>query len=224
LAITVHDEIRYVVREEDKYRAAMALQVSNVWTRAMFSQQMGINDLPQACAYFSAVDIDHVLRKEVDMDCITPSHHEKIPHGESVDITTLLSKPSSRLDPSIIPTDPPNLSSIVYSPRIPVMETLQSNSDINFLRAQITADDKELREIIKDQRKLTEGDAPPKKRATKTRNILPYQAHAHLMEEPMVVSELLNNKFRSGYETGKQKPWGWERHAATPKARPTTRW
>jgi DNA polymerase gamma 1 len=224
LAITVHDEIRYVVREEDKYRAAMALQVSNVWTRAMFSQQMGINDLPQACAYFSAVDIDHVLRKEVDMDCITPSHYEKIPHGESVDITTLLSKPSSRLDPSIIPTDPPNLSSIVYSPRIPVMETLQSNSDINFLKAQITADDKELREIIKDQRKLTEGDAPPKKRATKTRNILPYQAHAHLMEEPMVVSELLNNKFRSGYETGKQKPWGWERHAATPRARPTTRW
>ena len=224
LAITVHDEIRYVVREEDKYRAAMALQVSNVWTRAMFSQQMGINDLPQACAYFSAVDIDHVLRKEVDMDCITPSHHEKIPHGESVDITTLLSNPSSRLDPSIIPTDPPNLSSIVYTPRIPVMETLQSNSDINFLKAQITADDKELREIIKDQRKLTEGDAPPKKRATKTRNILPYQAHAHLMEEPMVVSELLNNKFRSGYETGKQKPWGWERHAATPKARPTTRW
>jgi DNA polymerase gamma 1 len=224
LAITVHDEIRYVVREEDKYRAAMALQVSNVWTRAMFSQQMGINDLPQACAYFSAVDIDHVLRKEVDMDCITPSHHEKIPHGESVDIATLLSKPSSRLDPSIIPTDPPNLSSIIYTPRIPVMETLQSNSDINFLKAQITADDKELREIIKDQRKLTEGDASPKKRATKTRNILPYQAHAHLMEEPMVVSELLNNKFRSGYETGKQKPWGWERHAATPKARATTRW
>jgi DNA polymerase gamma 1 len=224
LAITVHDEIRYVVREEDKYRAAMALQVSNVWTRAMFSQQMGINDLPQACAYFSAVDIDHVLRKEVDMDCITPSHHEKIPHGESVDITTLLSKPSSRLDPSIIPTDPPNLSSIVYTPRIPVMETLQSNSDINFLKAQITADDKELREIIKDQRKLTEGDAPPKKRATKSRNILPYQAHAHLMEEPMVVSELLNNKFKSGYEISKQKPWGWERHTATPKARPTTRW
>lgn len=226
LAITVHDEIRYVVREEDKYRAAMALQVSNVWTRAMFSQQMGINDLPQACAYFSAVDIDHVLRKEVDMDCITPSHHEKIPHGESVDITTLLSKPSSRLDPSIIPTDPPNLSSIVYTPRIPVMETLQSNSDINFLKAQITAEDKELREIIKDQRKLTEGDAPPKKRATKARNILPYQAHAHLMEEPMVVSDLLNNKFKSGYETSKQKPWGWERHGATatPRARPTSRW
>jgi DNA polymerase gamma 1 len=92
LAITVHDEIRYLVREEDKYKAAMALQVSNVWTRSMFSQQMGINDLPQACAYFSAVDIDHVLRKEVDMDCVTPSHPEKIPHGESLDIIQLHEK------------------------------------------------------------------------------------------------------------------------------------
>jgi len=225
LAITVHDEIRYLVREEDKYRAAMALQISNVWTRAMFSQQMGIHDLPQACAYFSAVDIDHVLRKEVDMDCITPSHHEKIPHGESLDITTLLSKPTSHLDPSIIPTDPPNLSSIPYTPRIPVMETLQSNSDLSFLKAQITADDKELREIIKEQRKLIESETPfLKKRVTKQRSILPYQAHAQLMEEPKIVSELLGNKFRSGFESGKQKNWGWERQAQMNKPRVSTRW
>jgi DNA polymerase gamma 1 len=42
LAITVHDEIRYLVAQRDRYRAAMALQISNLWTRAMFSQQMGI--------------------------------------------------------------------------------------------------------------------------------------------------------------------------------------
>jgi len=47
LALTVHDEIRYLVKDEDKYRASMALQVSNLWTRAMFAQQMGIDDLPQ---------------------------------------------------------------------------------------------------------------------------------------------------------------------------------
>jgi DNA polymerase gamma 1 len=194
----------------------------------MFSQQMGINDLPQACAYFSAVDIDHVLRKEVDMDCITPSHHLKIPHGESLDITTLLSNPTSHLDPSIIPTDPPNLASITYTPRIPVMETLKSNSDVNFLKAQITADDKELREIIKDQRKLTEGDAPPKKRATnKSRSILPYHSHPHLVEEPILVSDVFGgNNFRNGFgsESGKQKNWGWERNASVSRARPATRW
>ncbi|KAG4433168.1 DNA-directed DNA polymerase gamma mip1 [Cadophora sp. M221] len=229
LAITVHDEIRYIVSEKDKYRAAMALQVSNVWTRSMFSQQVGINDLPQSCAYFSAVDIDHVLRKEVDMDCITPSHHGKIPHGESIDITTLLTKPSSYLDPSIISTDPPNVSSIPYTPRTPVMETLSSNTDISFLKAQITADDKELRDILKDQRKASEGDAPPKKRAVKTRNILPYQAHAHLIEDTKSVSDLLGNDFRnsfqnSGYQnSGGKKSWGWDK-PSTIRARPTTRW
>jgi DNA polymerase gamma 1 len=216
LAITVHDEIRYVVRDEDKYRAAMALQISNVWTRAMFSQQMGINDLPQSCAYFSAVDIDHVLRKEVDMDCITPSHREKIPHGESLDIQTLLSKPSSYLDPAIIPTDPPNLSEITYTPRVPVMETLQSsNTSLTFLKAQITADDKELRDIIKEQKQLdSEGEEmKPKERKKRERSILPYQAHPHLMEEPMIVSDVLGSRgFKHGYENGKGKQWGWERN------------
>jgi len=47
LSLTVHDEIRYIVTEEDAYRAAMALQISNLWTRAMFSEQVGINDVPQ---------------------------------------------------------------------------------------------------------------------------------------------------------------------------------
>jgi DNA polymerase gamma 1 len=226
LAITVHDEIRYLVREEDKYRAAMALQVSNVWTRAMFSQQVGINDLPQSCAYFSAVDIDHVLRKEVDMDCITPSHLEKIPHGESLDITTLLANPASTLDPSIIPTTPIDLSSITYTPRIPVMENLSSNSNINFLRAQITADDKELRDILKDQRKLAEADSPPRKRTTTTKNrkIQPYEAHPHLMEEPTPLYSDWDTKYKQSFQKTGAKTWGWERHTATARARPTSRW
>jgi DNA polymerase gamma 1 len=229
LAITVHDEIRYLVKEEDKYRAAMALQISNVWTRAMFSQQMGINDLPQACAYFSAVDIDHVLRKEVDMDCITPSHLTKIPHGESVDITTLLANPASFLDPSIIPTNPPQLESIAYTPRISVMETIQGNYDISFLKAQITADDKELREIIRDQKKISDAESgvvKPKKEK-KQRTVLPYQSHPHLMEEPMIVSDVLGgNRFNGGghFENGRGKSWGWERQAPRSGPRSVSRW
>ncbi|KAK8090141.1 DNA polymerase family A [Apiospora hydei] len=156
LSITVHDEIRYLVKNEDKYRAAMALQVANLWTRAMFAQQVGINDLPQSCAYFSAVDIDNVLRKEVDMDCITPSHSTPIPHGESIDIMQLLAKgPEAFLDPAIVPArNAPNLDGIEYTPRIPVMETLNKQAvDLKyFLRAQITSDDAELREILREQR------------------------------------------------------------------------
>ncbi|EHK96670.1 putative DNA polymerase gamma, mitochondrial [Glarea lozoyensis 74030] len=228
LAITVHDEIRYLVREEDKYRAAMALQVSNIWTRAMFSQQVGINDLPQACAYFSAVDIDHVLRKEVDMDCITPSHHTPIPHGESIDMSTLLTKVNATLDPSIIPTSPPDLSKIAYTHRTPVMETLASNPSLNFLRAQITNDDKELRDILKDERKTVESAPPVKRKTTSTtkpvRNLVPYQNHAQMLEmEQPSISELLGSgNFRKGYENGK-KTWGWERQAGS-RARPATRW
>ncbi|KAH8722604.1 DNA polymerase-like protein gamma [Phaeosphaeriaceae sp. PMI808] len=166
LALTVHDEIRYLVRDADKYRAAMALQVANVWTRAMFAQQMGINELPQSCAYFSAVDIDRVLRKEVDMDCITPSHASPIPHGESLDIVTLLAKgEQARLDPRIVSTDPPSPStySSTYAPRIPVLSSL-SNADptspfaLAYLKAQISSDDKELREIMRPLR------APPVRR------------------------------------------------------------
>jgi DNA polymerase gamma 1 len=157
LAITVHDEIRYLVKEEDKYRAAMALQVANVWTRAMFSQQMGINELPQSCAYFSAVDIDHVLRKEVDMDCITPSHKDKIPHGESLDIVALLAKgDQALLDPAIMPKDAPQLEQYAtsYTPRVPIMTALEGDGPLTipslaYLKAQITGDDKELREVLK---------------------------------------------------------------------------
>jgi DNA polymerase gamma 1 len=170
LAITVHDEIRYLVKLEDKYRGAMALQVANVWTRAMFSQQMGIDDLPQGCAYFSAIDIDHVLRKEVDMDCITPSHPKKIPHGESLSINQLLQKGSSAfLDPAIVPQAPMRLDQYEYTPRMPIMATLRENKDSNFLKAQISNSDQELSKIVKEvARKGTNRNAAMYSRSNET--------------------------------------------------------
>ncbi|KAL8683844.1 MAG: hypothetical protein Q9186_000187 [Xanthomendoza sp. 1 TL-2023] len=159
LAITVHDEIRYLAKTEDKYRTAMALQIANVWTRAMFSQQMGINDLPQSCAYFSAVDVDHVLRKEVDMDCITPSHPNKIPHGESLSMEQLLEKGTQALlDPSIMAQSPPQIGRYAYTPRRSVMSELQKSTDLTYLQAQLTGDDKELRELIKEVGGKTESN------------------------------------------------------------------
>ncbi|CAG8610371.1 13533_t:CDS:2, partial [Racocetra fulgida] len=44
--LSVHDEVRFLVKESDTYRAALALQISNLWTRTMFSYMLGINDLP----------------------------------------------------------------------------------------------------------------------------------------------------------------------------------
>jgi DNA polymerase gamma 1 len=187
LAITVHDEIRYLVKNEDKYRAAMALQVSNLWTRAMFAQQVGINDLPQSCAYFSAIDIDHVLRKEVDMDCVTPSHLTPIAPGESLDITQLLEKGSAAfLDPAIVSAKhAPRLEHIPYVPRVPVMQSLAmtQNSDLGFLKAQITSDDQELRDILKDQKKASGGGSSTgsSPRKARQKRILPYSSQAQLI-------------------------------------------
>ncbi|KAI1160899.1 DNA polymerase gamma [Nemania serpens] len=188
VAITVHDEVRYLVKNEDKYRAAMALQVSNLWTRAMFCQQVGINDVPQACAYFSAVDIDHVLRKEVDMNCVTPSHSTPIDAGESLDILQLLEKGADAyLDPDIIPAErAPKLDDIPYVSRVPIMRALdmtQDIGDLSFLKAQITDNDQELRNILKDQRKALGGGSGTGSFARKPREkrVLPYSSQAELI-------------------------------------------
>lgn len=45
--LSVHDEVRYLTSDKDQHRTAMALQVANVWTRALFSYKLGIKDLPQ---------------------------------------------------------------------------------------------------------------------------------------------------------------------------------
>ncbi|KAI8662623.1 hypothetical protein LRP88_06835 [Fusarium phalaenopsidis] len=215
VAITVHDEIRYLVKEEDKYRAALALQVANVWTRAMFAQQVGIEDLPQSCAYFSAVDIDHVLRKEVDMECITPSHQAPIPPGESIDITTLLEKgEAARLDPAVVPDVryAPKLDDIEYTPRVPVMQAIQEATEgsLPFLKAQIVETDEELRDIIKEVRAVELAAAKKDKPMTKRqlKNVLPYRAYPKLvpMKEPMSVSEAMGARYQNGYQSEKK---GW---------------
>lgn len=75
--ISFHDEVRYIVSEQHKYEAALALHVSNLLTRSFCVYKLGLRDLPQSVAFFSSVEVDHVLRKECDNDCQTPSN----PHG-----------------------------------------------------------------------------------------------------------------------------------------------
>ncbi|KJZ77061.1 DNA polymerase gamma [Hirsutella minnesotensis 3608] len=222
LAITVHDEIRYLVKEEDRYRAALALQVANVWTRAMFAQQAGIDDLPQSCAYFSAVDIDHVLRKEVDMECVTPSHPTPIAPGESLDIKTLLDKgDEARLDAAIVPDAElaPNLEGIQYVPRTPVMQAMQdlSGDSLDFIKAQVANDD-ELREIIKGVRKEPRDSRMSKKTL---QGVLPYHVHPHLvpMEEPLSVAEAMRSGNRSRHEGQNRLPWTRSLKGSRPASR-----
>ncbi|TPX41221.1 DNA-directed DNA polymerase, partial [Synchytrium endobioticum] len=90
--ISIHDEVRFLVLEQHQYLAAYALQVANIWTRAVFASRVGIDDLPLNVAFFSAVDIDHCMRKEVDMACITPSNDVTEPKGESVNVYQLIDR------------------------------------------------------------------------------------------------------------------------------------
>ncbi|KAL3266716.1 hypothetical protein HHI36_010877 [Cryptolaemus montrouzieri] len=96
--LSFHDEIRYLVPEEHKYRAALAMHVTNLLTRSFCVQKLGLHDLPQSVAFFSSVEVDTVLRKDAKQDCITPSNPhglEKgygIPHGESLDIYQAVEK------------------------------------------------------------------------------------------------------------------------------------
>ncbi|KAM3608541.1 uncharacterized protein V6R79_000733 [Siganus canaliculatus] len=94
--ISIHDEVRYLVCSEDRYRAALALQITNLLTRCMFAHALGMQDLPQSVAFFSSVDIDLCLRKEVIMDCVTPSNPTGVerkyglPPGEALDIYQII--------------------------------------------------------------------------------------------------------------------------------------
>jgi DNA polymerase gamma 1 len=44
--ISIHDEVRFLVPEEQASLAAFALQISNLWTRGIFCSRIGMNDLP----------------------------------------------------------------------------------------------------------------------------------------------------------------------------------
>jgi len=98
VAISIHDDVRFLVKEEDKYKAALALQLTNLFTRSFVSSRLGLPDLPRSVAFFSSVDVDSVLRKEPGMECETPSNPlglskgYGIPSGESLDIDQVLQR------------------------------------------------------------------------------------------------------------------------------------
>ncbi|XP_060579033.1 DNA polymerase subunit gamma-1-like [Ruditapes philippinarum] len=110
-SISIHDEVRYLVAEEDCYRAALALQITNLLTRSIFAYKLGLKDLPLTVAFFSAVDIDQCLRKEVNLDCVTPSNPhglEKgydIPQGTALDIHQILEKTGGSLNKDVQETE-----------------------------------------------------------------------------------------------------------------------
>ncbi|CAG8671440.1 8748_t:CDS:2, partial [Cetraspora pellucida] len=146
--LSVHDEVRFLVKESDAYRAALALQISNLWTRTMFSYMLGINDLPLSVGFFSAVDIDHVLRKEVEMNCKTLSNNIEIEEGRSITIHELL-KYQRSLQFDETSQDNYNNNDI-QEPNIPNSLLIPHSrpDDDFFLYIQCLSDEKKIKSII----------------------------------------------------------------------------
>ncbi|XP_011880000.1 PREDICTED: DNA polymerase subunit gamma-1, mitochondrial [Vollenhovia emeryi] len=101
--LSFHDEVRYLVPSRYKYNAALAMHVTNLMTRSFCASRLGMRDLPMSVAFFAAVEVDTVLRKESTHDCKTPSNPHglqngyKVPPGESLDVWAALEKSGGSL-------------------------------------------------------------------------------------------------------------------------------
>ncbi|KAJ3934864.1 MAG: gamma DNA-directed DNA polymerase [Lentinula lateritia] len=203
--ISVHDELRYLVKEEDRFRAALALQIANLWTRSMFAYKLGLDDLPQGVAFFSAVDVDGVLRKEVDMTCVTPSQPIPIPPGESLDIGDVLKRThGGSLWADGRPMESSNKETTLEGSLDGYLEAqcLTHRADnAAFLRAQATSDLGEVKHLAKQfqgktfEAKLKSVSGGNRNRASKHRKSVPVGDG-----EGVDWSEIVERLLRSGRE------------------------
>ncbi|KAF7976646.1 hypothetical protein HWV62_5969 [Athelia sp. TMB] len=199
--ISVHDELRYLVTEQDKYRLALALQVANLWTRSLFAYKLGMDDLPQGVAFFSAVDVDTVLRKEVDMPCVTPSQPHPIPSGESLNIAQVLERTGGG---SLHADGRPMMETPWSGERLPGYQSpdcLRHRSQgAAFLRAQATSDFAEVKHLAQREAgtKYKGGIGGPRKHGKKkTAQMVPDS----LVAIEGVDWELVNEALRSTKST-----------------------
>lgn len=97
-SISFHDEVRYLVPDEARYRTALALHVTNLLARSFCVSRIGLIDLPRSVAFFSSVEIDKCWRKDAHSENITPSNPHglskgyNIPLGESLNIHESIAK------------------------------------------------------------------------------------------------------------------------------------
>lgn len=90
LLMTIHDEIRYMVRAGQETLATYGLQLAHLTIRALFIDTLGLDCIPAGIAWFSAVDVDQVLRKDPYATQVTPSQPVAIAPGRCISPTDLL--------------------------------------------------------------------------------------------------------------------------------------
>jgi DNA polymerase gamma 1 len=99
--LTIHDEIRTMVRDEDITKAVYALQLAHLYARSAFIKAHKLNDIPSGVAWFSAVDVDSTcLRKNPYDPQITPTQ-AALPLGYTVNPKQLLELLDGRIADSL---------------------------------------------------------------------------------------------------------------------------
>lgn len=78
---TLHDEIWYMCREGQEKLTAYCFNLAHFWAWSYFNHEVGLYDLPVLFSFFSGVNVDKCLRKEVDECTVTPSNHDNVPSG-----------------------------------------------------------------------------------------------------------------------------------------------
>lgn len=92
LVLFIHDEGRYLVKQEDTIQAAYILQLAHLYCRVAFIQCLGLDNIPANVAWFSGVDVDTVLRKDPANVQVTPTQQTPIPAGCSLTAQDLMER------------------------------------------------------------------------------------------------------------------------------------
>lgn len=85
--ISVHDQLTFMVKEEDSLKFALVFQKAHLLTWALFHQQLGFNEMPVNRAWFSGVQIDDRLRKDPKESTKTISNDNWESEGPGVEYT-----------------------------------------------------------------------------------------------------------------------------------------
>ena len=52
LSTCLQDELRYIVKDQDKYKAALALQISNLFSMSLVCYNLGFDSMPKVSYKF----------------------------------------------------------------------------------------------------------------------------------------------------------------------------
>lgn len=90
LGTTLHDELFYIVREEQAVLAAYLMQMAHLWCWSLQHYKLGIHDIPAVCAFASFVNIDNCWRKSPTANTITPTHSLNIEPGVELNMSSIV--------------------------------------------------------------------------------------------------------------------------------------